>query len=55
MVETLHFFTTRGWQFKSERMMELWNSLSAADKQVNGGERRDNEQRDDFAFLYFQF
>jgi fatty acyl-CoA reductase len=32
MIETLHYFTTRGWNFKSERLVSLWDQLSEEDK-----------------------
>ena len=34
MVETLHYFTTRGWTFKSEKLVALWDCLSEEDKKT---------------------
>lgn len=34
MVETLHYFTTRGWNFETNGLLEIWNSISDDDKQV---------------------
>ncbi|KAI6187818.1 Fatty acyl-CoA reductase [Aphelenchoides besseyi] len=34
MIETLHYFTTRGWQFKTEKLLSLWECLSEEDKQI---------------------
>ncbi|KAI1705669.1 male sterility protein domain-containing protein [Ditylenchus destructor] len=34
MVETLHYFTTRGWHFESKNVMKLWNSLAEEDRKV---------------------
>ncbi|CAD5221743.1 unnamed protein product [Bursaphelenchus xylophilus] len=32
MIETLHYFTTRGWSFKSKKLLCLWETLSEQDK-----------------------
>jgi fatty acyl-CoA reductase len=32
MVETLHYFTTRGWSFDAKGLITLWDSLSEDDK-----------------------
>lgn len=32
MIETLHFFTTRGWHFEANAMPELFNKLTKEDK-----------------------
>jgi fatty acyl-CoA reductase len=34
MVETLHYFTTRGWTFKSDGLVSLWNTLNDEDKKT---------------------
>lgn len=34
MIETLHYFTTRGWSFESNNIIKLWNSLSDEDQKV---------------------
>jgi fatty acyl-CoA reductase len=34
MVESLHYFTTRGWNFKTEKLIGLWECLSEEDKKV---------------------
>lgn len=34
MVQTLHYFTTRGWTFESKNLVTLWESLSDEDKQI---------------------
>lgn len=35
MIETLHYFTMRGWTFESNNIITLWNSMSAADQKVS--------------------
>lgn len=34
LVETLHYFTTRGWDFDSKGLIELWETTSEEDKKV---------------------
>ncbi|KAH7724479.1 male sterility protein [Aphelenchoides avenae] len=34
MVETLHYFTTRGWEFRAEQLISLWSTLSDEDKKT---------------------
>lgn len=34
MVETLHYFTARGWTFESENIVKMWNSLNEEDQKV---------------------
>lgn len=33
MIETLHYFTGRGWTFKAQKVLTLWDALSESDKQ----------------------
>uniref|UniRef100_A0A7E5A1W6 Fatty acyl-CoA reductase n=1 Tax=Panagrellus redivivus TaxID=6233 RepID=A0A7E5A1W6_PANRE len=51
MIETLHFFTTRGWNFESNNLVTLWNTLSPEDqKEFNFDVRQINW--DDYLFDY---
>uniref|UniRef100_A0A1I7ZTN2 Fatty acyl-CoA reductase n=1 Tax=Steinernema glaseri TaxID=37863 RepID=A0A1I7ZTN2_9BILA len=34
MIETLHFFTTRGWTFQAKGLLTLWDDLSDEDKKI---------------------
>uniref|UniRef100_A0A9J2P8L0 Fatty acyl-CoA reductase n=1 Tax=Ascaris lumbricoides TaxID=6252 RepID=A0A9J2P8L0_ASCLU len=34
MVETLHYFTTHGWNFESKGLLSMWDSLCDEDKEV---------------------
>uniref|UniRef100_A0AC34QVW2 Fatty acyl-CoA reductase n=1 Tax=Panagrolaimus sp. JU765 TaxID=591449 RepID=A0AC34QVW2_9BILA len=34
MIETLHFFTTRGWNFDTKNLLFLWNSIDDEDKKI---------------------
>jgi len=34
MIETLHYFTSRGWNFKTEKLISLWDCLSENDKKT---------------------
>ncbi|KAK0396316.1 hypothetical protein QR680_001667 [Steinernema hermaphroditum] len=34
MIETLHFFTTRGWTFQAKGLLMLWDDLSEEDKKI---------------------
>ena len=34
MVDTLHYFTTRGWDFQTKAMLELWETTSPDDQKV---------------------
>ncbi|CAG9532435.1 unnamed protein product [Cercopithifilaria johnstoni] len=34
LVETLHYFTTRGWDFDSKGLIELWETTSEEDKKI---------------------
>jgi hypothetical protein len=34
MIETLHYFTTRGWHFESRNILRLWENLNEADRKV---------------------
>lgn len=34
MIETLHYFTTRGWNFESTNIVKLWDSMSKDDQKV---------------------
>jgi hypothetical protein len=34
MIETLHYFTTRGWTFESENAVKLWNCMAEEDRKV---------------------
>lgn len=35
LVETLHYFTTRGWDFDSKGLIELWETTSEEDRKVS--------------------
>lgn len=35
MVETLHYFTTHGWNFESKGLLSMWDSLCDEDKEVH--------------------
>uniref|UniRef100_A0A914ZEZ5 Fatty acyl-CoA reductase n=1 Tax=Parascaris univalens TaxID=6257 RepID=A0A914ZEZ5_PARUN len=34
MIETLHYFTTHGWNFESKGLLSMWDSLCDEDKEV---------------------
>jgi fatty acyl-CoA reductase len=51
MVETLHYFTTRGWEFESKNILTLWNSLNAEDQKVFNFDIR-QVNWDDYLFDY---
>lgn len=34
LVETLHYFTTRGWDFQTKALVELWDQMSTDDREV---------------------
>uniref|UniRef100_A0A183EC10 Sterile domain-containing protein n=1 Tax=Gongylonema pulchrum TaxID=637853 RepID=A0A183EC10_9BILA len=34
LVETLHYFTTRGWNFESKGLIDLWDSATDEDKRI---------------------
>lgn len=34
LVETLHYFTMRGWNFDARGLVELWNSTAEEDKEI---------------------
>ena len=51
MIETLHFFTTRGWNFNSQNLLNLWNQLDGEDKKVFNFDIR-QVNWDDYLFDY---
>lgn len=34
MIETLHFFTTRGWNFETKNLLNLWKNTDEEDKKI---------------------
>jgi len=51
MIETLHFFTTRGWNFNSQNLLNLWNQLDEEDKKIFNFDVRQINW-DDYLFDY---
>jgi fatty acyl-CoA reductase len=51
MVETLHYFTTRGWEFEAKNILDLWDSLDGEDQKVFNFDIR-QVNWDDYLFDY---